>query len=104
MASEAISFSARARRDGGAGRRYIATRAQFVPKKAVSVRVGSQGIDVYPILEPTAADSEKSHAFYVTSAALDVVGIQPKQRLSFLANQMGLQADLISMVTEMMRI
>ena len=70
MASTA-SYAARTKPPPG-GHRYIMNRPAFLPKDTTPLRCGTETINVYPRLSATAEDDKKSHAFHVTSAALNV--------------------------------
>ena len=98
MASRVMGFAAR--QDGGG--RFIRTRQEFRPKKVEYVKCGDRVAGVYPVLEPTASDAEKSHAFWVTAKAMEISGVGPKQRLDFLAERMGLATEHLAQVAQMM--
>ena len=70
-------------------------RPDFLPKDTTPLRCGTETINVYPRLSAMAEDEEKSHAFHVTSASLNVATfIKPKvlakeRRTSIVLNKGG---------------
>ena len=78
-------------------------RPDFLPKDTTPLRCGTETINVYPRLSVTAEDDKKSHAFHVTSAALDVATfIKHNARATFLSEHFGLSSEMILLNSEML--
>ena len=93
------SFAARTKPPPG-GHRYIMNRPAFLPKDTTPLRCGTETINVYPRLSATAEDDEKSHAFHVTSATVNVaIFIKHNARAAFLNEHFGLSSEMILLWT-----
>ena len=102
MASAAMSFTTRTKPPPG-GHCYIMNRLAFLPKDTTPLHCGTKIINVYPRLSATAEDDEKSHAFHVTSAALEVATfIKHNARATFLSEHFGLSSEMILLNSEML--
>ena len=101
MAS-AASFAARTN-PPPSGHCYIMNRPAFLPKDTTPLCCCIETINVYPRLSVTAEDDEKSHAFHVTSAALDFATvIKHNARAAFLSEHFGLSSEMILLNSEML--
>ena len=63
--------------------------ATFTPKALVSITIGRQYVNLYPVVDNTMGAHERAYAFHVNKTNLAALLITPRQMLTALAHQIG---------------
>ncbi len=78
--------------------RYVVVDRPFEPQPLISVRIGSQYVNLHPILEADATDAEWSHSWKSNHANLCATTLAPRVIIHTLADRAGLSTNLAAHV------
>ena len=74
--------------------------AQFTPRTLVTICLGSNSVNLYPVVDENMEVHERSHTFPVNKAALALQTIIPRLQLDALGNQLNLLAKVDGVICQ----
>ena len=77
--------------------------AQFTPRTLVAVRVGSNSVNLYPVVDETMEVHESAHAPHVNKAAISSQTITPRLQLDAMGNPLSLPATVDGVIHDWIR-
>jgi hypothetical protein len=67
----------------------LSSSATFTPKALISITIGRQYVNLYPVVDTSMGAHKRAYAFHVNKTNLAALTITPRQMLTALAQQIG---------------